>query len=170
MATSELFAKDRVAPDFVGEGLKWIHRRTGGSDLYFVANTRADHTHINAPNKAPTPAVSAMASAPRKVTRATDLPAGEPPARAARAPNNARNTSELHDTVQTSADNGTTKTSGNGNAAPTANVPAEANAACTGRALSVSEIPSSSRACAPGASLAISWVATLPDGILSVAE
>jgi hypothetical protein len=57
-----------------------------------------------------------MARAPQKVTRATEIHAGEPPARAARAPNSARNTSELHDTVHTSADNGTTRTSSNGNA------------------------------------------------------
>lgn len=39
---TEVFAQDRVAPDFEGEGLKWIHRRTGGTDLYFVANTRPE--------------------------------------------------------------------------------------------------------------------------------
>ncbi len=37
---SELFAKARIAPDFEGDGLKWIHRRTGNTHLYFVANTR----------------------------------------------------------------------------------------------------------------------------------
>ena len=39
---NELFAKDRIAPDFEGEGLKWIHRRTGNMDVYFVANTRPE--------------------------------------------------------------------------------------------------------------------------------
>jgi hypothetical protein len=39
---SELFAKDKLAPDFEGEGLKWIHRRSGNTDLYFVANTRPE--------------------------------------------------------------------------------------------------------------------------------
>jgi hypothetical protein len=39
---NEIFANDRIAPDFEGEGLKWIHRRTGGTDLYFVANTRPE--------------------------------------------------------------------------------------------------------------------------------
>lgn len=38
----ELFAKDQVVPDFQGEGLKWIHRRTGDNDLYFIANTRPE--------------------------------------------------------------------------------------------------------------------------------
>src|SRR6476469_3767350 len=48
-----------------------------------------------APNSAPTPAVSAIASAPQKVTRATDFQMGEPPARAAREPNSARKNNEL---------------------------------------------------------------------------
>ncbi len=39
---TEVFAKDQVAPDFEGEGLRWIHRRAGGTDLYFVANTRPE--------------------------------------------------------------------------------------------------------------------------------
>ncbi len=39
---SEVFAQDRVQPDFEGDGLKWIHRRVGGTDLYFVANTRPE--------------------------------------------------------------------------------------------------------------------------------
>ena len=39
---NEVFAKDQVAPDFEGEGLKWIHRRTGNTDIYFVANTRPE--------------------------------------------------------------------------------------------------------------------------------
>jgi hypothetical protein len=39
---NEVFTKDRVAPDFEGEGLKWIHRRTGNTDVYFVANTRPE--------------------------------------------------------------------------------------------------------------------------------
>ena len=39
---NEVFAKDQVAPDFEGGGLKWIHRRTGNTDVYFVANTRPE--------------------------------------------------------------------------------------------------------------------------------
>jgi hypothetical protein len=39
---SEVFAADRVGRDFEGEGLKWIHRRTGDADVYFVANTRPE--------------------------------------------------------------------------------------------------------------------------------
>jgi hypothetical protein len=39
---NELFAKHQIATDFEGEGLKWIHRRTGNTDIYFVANTRPE--------------------------------------------------------------------------------------------------------------------------------
>ncbi len=39
---NEVFAQDKLAPDFEGEGLKWLHRRTGDADLYFVANTRPE--------------------------------------------------------------------------------------------------------------------------------
>ena len=86
------------------------------------------------------------------------LPTGEPPARAARAPNSARKNKELPDTVQTRA-----FAAPRGPAAAAARhrprrSPAEAKAACTGRALSVSEMPSSSRAWAPSASLpSIGW-------------
>ena len=37
---NEVFAADLVARDFEGDGLKWIHRRAGDADYYFVANTR----------------------------------------------------------------------------------------------------------------------------------
>ena len=37
-----LLAADKVKPDFEGEGLQWIHRRTGSADLYFVANTKPE--------------------------------------------------------------------------------------------------------------------------------
>jgi hypothetical protein len=39
---NDVFANDQLAPDFEGEGLKWLHRRTGDTDLYFVANTRPE--------------------------------------------------------------------------------------------------------------------------------
>jgi len=38
----ELFASDKLAPDFQGEALQWIHRRVEGSDIYFVANTKPE--------------------------------------------------------------------------------------------------------------------------------
>ena len=86
-------------------------------------------SHSFAPNNAPTPAVSAIANAPQKVTRAMDFQMGAPPARAAKAPNKARKNSELPETTQTSLVVDTTKTSNNGKAAPTVKVAAEAKAA-----------------------------------------
>jgi hypothetical protein len=38
----EVFGKDRLKPDFEGEGLNWIHRRSGSRDVYFVANPSHD--------------------------------------------------------------------------------------------------------------------------------
>jgi len=40
----ELFASDKLAPDFQGDGLKWIHRRSEGTDIYFIANTKPEST------------------------------------------------------------------------------------------------------------------------------
>ena len=95
--------------------------------LFFVGDRRhrgleSRRGHKVAPNKAPTPAVKAIASAPQKVMRAMERQTGEPPARAAEKPNNARNTKEPPETVQTKADRGTTITR-SGRAAPTAKVP-----------------------------------------------
>ena len=39
---AELFASDNLKPDFEGEGLIWIHRRTDSADLYFIANTKPE--------------------------------------------------------------------------------------------------------------------------------
>ncbi len=38
----ERFASDAIKPDFEGRDLRWIHRRTDGADLYFVANTKPE--------------------------------------------------------------------------------------------------------------------------------
>ncbi len=35
-----VLAADRLAPDFEGQGLRFVHRRDGDADLYFVANGR----------------------------------------------------------------------------------------------------------------------------------
>jgi hypothetical protein len=37
---TEVFAQDRLQPDFAGEGLRYIHRRSGDTDIYFVASDR----------------------------------------------------------------------------------------------------------------------------------
>lgn len=37
-AAADLFARDRLPPDFEGEGLRYIHRRSGDTEIYFVAN------------------------------------------------------------------------------------------------------------------------------------
>lgn len=35
---AEAFAQDRLQPDFEGEGLRYIHRRVGDADIYFVSH------------------------------------------------------------------------------------------------------------------------------------
>lgn len=35
---TEVFAQDRLPPDFEGEGLQYVHRRVGGADIYFVSH------------------------------------------------------------------------------------------------------------------------------------
>ena len=39
---SELFAADKLKPDFEGEEIRWIHRRTKGVDIYFLANSKRE--------------------------------------------------------------------------------------------------------------------------------
>jgi hypothetical protein len=56
------------------------------------------HAHATVPNSAPTPAVSAMASAPQNVTRIAPIVTPAPPARAANPPRRARNASEVPET------------------------------------------------------------------------
>ena len=89
---------------------------------------------IVVPNSDPIAAVAAIAIAPQKVTRKMALPIGAPPAFAPTAPRMARNKSAAIDTVQLSVAAGDKGTIANGSAAPMANDPAEAKAACTGRA------------------------------------
>ena len=76
------------------------------------------------------------------------------------APRRARKLKDAADTMGTRAPAGDTTTMSKGMAAPTDNVAAEVNAACTGRALVISDIPSSSRAWALTAYFAISCWAT----------
>jgi len=108
------------------------------------------------PNHVPTPAVTAIASAPQNVTRTAATAMRAPPARAAIAPRIARNTSDSAQTSAITRSGGANAVTTSGSAAPAAKLAAEASAAWIGRGFSVSEMPSSSRACAPSASCAIS--------------
>jgi hypothetical protein len=40
----EIFASEKLMPDFEGKDLKWIHRRTEGAEIYFIANTKPEFT------------------------------------------------------------------------------------------------------------------------------
>jgi len=85
--------------------------------------------HAIAPNSNPTPAVSAMASAPQNVTRIAPIVTPAPPARAANPPRSARNTSEVPETSGISAAAGVMAVTNKGMAEPTAKLPADVNAA-----------------------------------------
>ena len=76
--------------------------------------------HTTVPKSAPTPAVSAMASAPQNVTRTAPLATPAPPTRAATPPRSARNTSDAPDTTGIRPDAGVTAVTARGRAAPTA--------------------------------------------------
>ena len=85
--------------------------------------------HEAVPNSDPTPAVSAMASAPQNVTRIAPIVTPAPPARAAKPPRSARNTSEDPETKGINIAGGTVAVTRRGMAAPTAKQAADANAA-----------------------------------------
>jgi len=87
-----------------------------------------DWLHTVAPNNVPTTAVSAIASAPQNVTRRALFIKGAPPAYAPNPPRSARNRMEVATTTGINAALGVTSTVSIGIAAPTAKVPAEANA------------------------------------------
>src|ERR1700732_4824307 len=87
------------------------------------------HAHATVPNSAPTPAVSTMASAPQNVTRVAPIVTPAPPARAANPPRRARNASEVPETRGIKAATGARAVTTRGMAAPTAKLPADANAA-----------------------------------------
>ena len=70
--------------------------------------------------RAPTPAVTAMASAPQNVTRIAPTATPAPPARAARPPRMARNTSDVADTTGIRLESGDQGHRSKGMAAPTA--------------------------------------------------
>ena len=81
------------------------------------------------PNKAPMPAVIAIARAPQNVTRTIPIRMGAPPVRAARAPSSARENKEAADTRSNRLVAGAITTMSKGSAAPTVNVAAEVSAA-----------------------------------------
>src|SRR6185295_5642420 len=88
-----------------------------------------DLSYTTAPNRAPTAAVSAIASAPQNVTLKAAFVTGAPPACAPNPPRIARNKMDVPATTGISAVLGVTRTVNKGMAAPTAKVPAEAKAA-----------------------------------------
>src|SRR6478672_11160666 len=114
-----------------------------------------DAPHITAPNNHPTPAVTAIATAPQNVTRAAPSHGDAPPVRAASTPSPARQNNDAPATKIDIRFSGATATVTIGRTAPAAKAAADAHAACKGRVAMFYEIPSSSRACAPSASCAI---------------
>src|SRR5665213_3513566 len=64
-----------------------------------LRGSRLSGTHATVPKSVPTPAVTAIASAPQNVTRIAPPVTGAPPACAARPPRNARNSSEVPETT-----------------------------------------------------------------------
>ena len=85
--------------------------------------------HATVPKSAPMPAVTAIASAPQNVTRIAPTVTPAPPARAANPPRSVRNTNEVPETRGIIADSGAIAVTRRGIAAPTAKLPADANAA-----------------------------------------
>ena len=63
-----------------------------------VVNSIRCRGYTTVPKRAPTPAVSPMASAPQKVTRTAPAVTGAPPVRAANPPRTARKTREVPET------------------------------------------------------------------------
>lgn len=43
----KIFEGNKIEPDFVGEGLNYIHRKTNEIDFYFVANPKPENVEIN---------------------------------------------------------------------------------------------------------------------------
>src|SRR5437660_5454089 len=81
------------------------------------------------PNKVPTAAVAAIASAPQNATRAAPIHRDAPPARPARPPSAARKTKEAPETKRVSRVGGANRIITMGSAAPTAKLAADAMAA-----------------------------------------
>ena len=43
----KIFEDDKIEPDFEGESLNYIHRKTGSIDFYFVANPKPEQVKVN---------------------------------------------------------------------------------------------------------------------------
>ena len=80
-------------------------------------------------NSHPTPAVTAMASAPQNVTRIAPIATLAPPARAAKPPRSARNINEVTETNGINLGAGANAVTKIGIVAPAAKLAADANAA-----------------------------------------
>ena len=105
--------------------------------LEFLLRLLRNEPYAARPNKAPTPAVKAIAKAPQTVTRTAAVSIEAPPTLAAMDPRTARKISEQLETLHISAVTGNKRTIESGKAAPTANVTADAIAAWIGRAVIV---------------------------------
>ena len=79
--------------------------------------------------KAPTPVVTAIASAPQKVTRSAPVATTAPPARAAAAPRSASEMSYVTATIKMRWPGGANTVTRSGKAAPIAKLAADASAA-----------------------------------------
>jgi hypothetical protein len=159
------YALYRIDPVFI------IGQATGlviySRNIYFTwqAETKSGQRGVasrqtTVPTMAPIPAVSAIASAPQKVTRIIGLKTSAPPVLAPSKPSRAKEANDPTETTGIIKLEGERSTRVSGAAAPAENVAADVRAACTGRPEVISEMPSSSRAWAPSASLAISCRAT----------
>ena len=95
---------------------------------------------IAVPTSRPIPAVTAMAKAPQKRTRATGLRGRDPPAAAPTHPSRARNRSDATASPGTSRSCGSIAAASTGSRAPNVKVSAEVNAAVIGRAEVISVI------------------------------
>jgi CRP-like cAMP-binding protein len=89
----------------------------------------APRDQTTAPNSAPTPAVMAIARAPQNETRHAPAMTPAPPARAATAPSEARNASDMPDTQGINPRAGANAVTARGRSAPTAKLAADAKAA-----------------------------------------
>src|SRR5258708_905436 len=160
----------KAALDLAGHGIARVlhekHARRAGRHRQAIgfihlrhAEQRAAHSR---PTAAPTPVVTAIASALQKATRSAPVRTLAPPTCADQPPRNSRQARQAPAMAAIKYCAGAISTTVTGSVAPMEKLPAEARAACNGRALELGEMPNSSRAWDPKASCAISWSATLP--------